>query len=119
MASPRRILLVDDHADSLMALQVFLEMHGYEIRQASTHAQALLLAEQWQPQVVFFDLNLRGALDGLALGQQLRQLLPHARLVILSGSVLEEVLNPLDRGKFDGFLSKPVDLQELLPYCQG
>jgi CheY-like chemotaxis protein len=119
MASFRRILLVDDHADSLMALQVFLEMHGYEIRQASTHAQAVLLAEQWQPQVVFFDLNLRGALDGLALGQQLRQLVPQARLVILSGSVREEVLHQLESDQFDGFLSKPVDLNELLTYCQG
>ena len=117
--APRRVLLVDDHADSMIALQLFLEMHGHEIRQALTHPQAIQLAEQWRPHVVFFDLNLRGALDGLALGQQLRKLLPHARLVILSGSVREEVANYLQHGQFDGFLSKPVDLQELLPYCQG
>ncbi|MFQ3650973.1 MAG: response regulator, partial [Gemmataceae bacterium] len=71
-SSSRRILLVDDHADASLALQLFLEMNGHEVRLATTIGQALQLGEQWRPDVVFLDLNLQGTLDGFLLGQQLR-----------------------------------------------
>ncbi|MFQ3652527.1 MAG: response regulator, partial [Gemmataceae bacterium] len=86
---------------------------------ATTIGQALQLGEQWRPDVVFLDLNLQGTLDGFLLGQQLRSVVPDACLVALSGSVREEIVDRLESVRFDGFLSKPVDLQDLLPFCQG
>ena len=115
---PCRILLVDDHADALSALQLFLEMSGHEVQQAADVEQALRLAKEWNPDVVFLDLNLSGQFDGLTLGETLRRTYPRLRLVALTGSMRQDVQERLMRAQFNGYLTKPVDIHELLPYCQ-
>jgi DNA-binding NarL/FixJ family response regulator len=87
------------------------------VRQANRVEQAWQVAQEWTPEVVFLDLNLRGSFDGLALGEQLRRLLPQARLVALSGSMRQDIHERLVAARFDGFLSKPVDIHDLLPFC--
>lgn len=113
-----RILLVDDHSDSLIALQLFLEMSGHQVQLAANVEQALRLVKEWMPNVVFLDLNLSGQFDGLTLGETLRRSHPTLRLVALSGSIRQDVHERLTRAQFNGYLTKPVDIHELLPYCQ-
>jgi len=52
-----RILLVDDHADSIRPMQLFLEASGYEVTTADTVATALRAATQNQFDLLVSDIG--------------------------------------------------------------
>lgn len=66
----RRILIVDDDADSAEALALALGA-GHEVRLAADGASALKAAEEFRPDVVLLDIGLPG-MDGYDVGRRLR-----------------------------------------------
>ena len=54
---PKRVLLVEDHEDTRAALQVFLELKGYEVTIAGDVSSAVELARQ-EPDVMVCDIGL-------------------------------------------------------------
>ena len=105
----RRVLVVDDNADSAMSLSVLLEMEGHEVRAAGNGLAAMRELEQFDAQVVLLDLGLPG-LDGYATADLIRQRCGTAApyLVALSGYG-----PPTWTGGFDAYLSKPLELSQL------
>jgi len=101
----RRILVVDDNADSAMSLTVLLEMEGYEVRSARNGLAAMQELERFAAQVVLMDVGLPG-LDGYATADLIRQRCGTAApfLVALSGYA------PQEAGSFDAHLTKPLQL---------
>lgn len=100
----RRILIVDDSADSAMSLSVLLEMEGHEVRSARNGLAALQELEQFAADVVLMDVGLPG-LDGYATADLIRQRCAAAApyLVALSGYA------PTQSGGFDAHLAKPLE----------
>jgi PAS domain S-box-containing protein len=106
----RRVLVVDDQADSTEALALLLRLRGHEVRTASDGPSALEEFARYLPEVVFLDLGLPG-MSGYDVARRLRAM-PEARdvrLVALTGYGTEA-----DRGRtraagFDVHLAKPVD----------
>lgn len=106
----RRILIVEDHADTAEGLAEVLASWGYEPHIAGNGSQALALASALQPDVVISDLGLPD-IDGIELGRRLR-LLSDGRgtvLVALSGSSRDDGSD----SPFDHRFVKPVDLAVL------
>ncbi len=105
----RRILIVDDNADSAMSLSVLLEMEGHEVRSARTGTEALQLLERFDAHAVLLDIGLPG-LDGYATADLIRQRRGPASpyLVALSGYG-----PPANPGGFDAHLMKPLELARL------
>jgi signal transduction histidine kinase/CheY-like chemotaxis protein len=102
----RRILIVDDDADSAMSLSVLLEMEGHEVRSARNALAAIQELEQFEAQVVLMDVGLPG-LDGYATADLIRQRCAAAPyLVALSGYAPKP-------GGFDAHLAKPLELAHL------
>jgi signal transduction histidine kinase len=101
----RRILVVDDNADSAMSLTVLLEMEGHEVRSARNGLAAMQELERFAAQVVLMDVGLPG-LDGYATADLIRQRCGTAApfLVALSGYA------PQEAGSFDAHLTKPLQL---------
>src|SRR4051812_39026503 len=62
----RRVLIVEDHADSRDSLRVLLSIHGCEVRVAANALDGVRQAIDWRPDVVISDINLPG-LDGWQL----------------------------------------------------
>lgn len=112
-AIARRILIVDDNADSAMSLSVLLEMEGHEVRAAGDGMTALQELERFDAQVVLLDIGLPG-LDGYATADLIRQRRGAATpyLVALSGYA-----PTADEGSgkavFDAYLTKPLQLGSL------
>jgi two-component system, sensor histidine kinase len=71
-----RILLVDDHRDTLEIFSTLLEMWGHEVRPVQRPALALSTALEFLPDVVFLDLGMP-EMDGSEVARLLRQ---HPRL---------------------------------------
>lgn len=84
--SPRRLLLVDDHADSLESMAMLLEAHGHSVSCASDRAQAFALAAQIRPEACVLDIGLPD-LDGDELMDRLRRLpqCANASFIALTG----------------------------------
>lgn len=66
----KRILVVDDHADTLTFLRELLEGEGYEVRTAGTAARAEAAAYEAQPDLILLDVMLPDG-DGLNLARRL------------------------------------------------
>ena len=115
----RRLLLVDDERDVLMALAGYLELRGAEVILASSsrEAEAALRREGVQPDLIVTDYRLGSDDDGVSLLNLLRALYgPSLPGIILTGESSPETLRIL-AGSGYPMLSKPVhphDLESLI-----
>lgn len=84
-----RILLVEDDAHVRAVLSSALEgaaASAMKILEASDGNQAIDLARNLQPQVIVCDSSMK---NGENLGERLRSLVPHSRIISFSGSTAE------------------------------
>ena len=88
------ILLVDDHADSLVPLARLLRRCGYEVAAAATVSEGLEAAARRVPDVIVSDIALPDG-DGCDLLHRVRHTHPAVRGVAvtgLTGNALESFL---------------------------
>jgi len=102
-------LLIDDDPLYLATLQRSLSRHHYDSRTASDFEAALALARQPGNHFDFALIDLKlGNRSGLDLIGPLRQLLPAARLVLITGyASVATAVEAIKRGA-DNYLLKPV-----------
>jgi PAS domain S-box-containing protein len=105
-APAARVLLVEDHPDTLVALSQLLELYGYTVRTADTVASALQVAEGERIDVVISDIGLPDG-SGLDLMRQLLARRP-VQGIALSGFGMEEDLRKSLEAGFLEHLTKPV-----------
>jgi two-component system, response regulator, stage 0 sporulation protein F len=109
------ILIVEDEHDVLTAFRAVLRHAGYEVRTASTIPTALQVLDTERPDLVLLDIKLGNMdqNDGLDLLQQMRERVPHLKVVVVS-AYLDLVTRQaaLDGGALDCW-PKPVTMQML------
>jgi two-component system KDP operon response regulator KdpE len=106
------ILIVDDDASVRWALHTVLHTLGFSTSQASDGEQALLLARASPFDVVLLDINMPG-MGGLQTCRQLRRLLPHIAILMLTVRDSEEdKVEALEAGA-DDYVTKPFHIREL------
>jgi CheY-like chemotaxis protein len=109
-----QILVVEDNAAARDTLRFVLELEGHRVEVAADGRTGMAAAERARPQVAFVDIGLPGV-DGYEVARRLR--VAHGatlRLFAISGyGQPEDVRRALDAG-FDGHLTKPVEIDEVL-----
>lgn len=68
---PLRVLIVDDQPDVVELLTLLVERFGHRCRMAFTGDEALLIADEFKPEVVLLDLGLPDR-SGYDVGRELR-----------------------------------------------
>ena len=108
------VLLVDDEADILRAMQGLLKTLSYRPLFAENGTEAVKLYGFWRPELVLLDVNMPG-MDGLECARQILELDPHARIVIFSGyePVQPRLPDLFEKKLLKGYLTKPADIFEL------
>ncbi len=108
---PKKILVVDD-MDLIKDVFVdYFQDTVITVLTANTGEEALLIAAEEKPGIIFMDLNLVG-MDGRTVTEQLHNQADTATIpvVVMTGEILEEAdYKPL----FDDFLQKPFRLEAL------
>src|ERR1700686_2207955 len=122
MTDAVNILLVDDEPGMLRYIRTLLEVDDYTVQTASTGEEALQQVEQGlRPDLVLLDLLMPG-IDGLQTLEQLRQLVPGLKVVMLSCvSDTRKVVQAIRLGAQD-YLTKPFQKAELttvIDQCLG
>jgi CheY-like chemotaxis protein len=106
-----RILIVEDHADTLRILAHLLGHFGHEISTADSRQSAFRFLESKRFDVVLSDIGLPDG-TGYDVVSQAKQTQP-IKAVALTGYHREEDIRRGKEAGFDFHLSKPVDFQEL------
>jgi len=111
--SPRHVLVVDDEPLIRWSVAETLSDLGYDVEQASDAGDALrLVTTSAVPfNVVVLDLRLPD-MDDLSLLGTIRQLLPHALLILMTAFGTPEIMSEA-RTIGASVLSKPFELDQL------
>lgn len=119
-----QILVVEDNAKNMTLLRDVLRATGYRTLEASTAEQALLLAMEHGPALVLMDIRLPD-MDGVEALGRLRMDKRTASIPVLAVTA-QAMKGDRERSMeagFDGYLSKPLDIDELLAtvarHCEG
>jgi DNA-binding NtrC family response regulator len=122
MSNKAKILLVDDEPGMLRYIKTLLEVDDHKVETASTGEQALERVQKGlQPDLVLLDLLMPG-IDGLQTLEQLRQMQPGIKVVMLSCvSDTRKVVSAIRLGAQD-YLTKPfekAELDKVIDQCLG
>ena len=109
-----RILLIEDHPDTLRMMQRLLERSGHQVTPAASQREALRLAEGQAFDLIISDLGLPDG-SGLELIRQLRSRTPDSppKAIALSGYGMESDIEKSRRAGFAEHLTKPVNFRVL------
>jgi len=108
-----KILLVDDDPGLLRLLSIRLRAEGYDVEAVESAHKALATLNRFSPDLVITDLRM-DKMDGIGLLKELQTRSPGLRVVIITahGTIPDAVI-ATQSGAF-GFLTKPIDKDELM-----
>jgi two-component system, cell cycle response regulator DivK len=119
-----RVLIVEDNEKNMKLVRDILQAIGYSPLEASSGEAALVLAAESAPALVLMDIQLPD-LDGAEALQRLRSDERTAEIPVLAltAQAMQGDRERFLAAGFDGYLSKPVDVDELIEtvrrYCDG
>jgi CheY-like chemotaxis protein len=112
----RRILVVDDNVDAARALaRLLTRLYGQEVRVANDGPEAMMIAEEFRPEVILLDIGLPG-MDGNEVARRLRERpeFEKALIVALTGWGQESDVERSRAAGFDHHLVKPANPEAIL-----
>ena len=112
MSSKATILIIDDEAQIRKLLEITLESNGYNITQAATAKDGMIMAANHPPDMIILDLGLPDE-SGHSVLKQLREWYSNPVIILSVQSSEEDIITALDSGAND-YLVKPFRTGELL-----
>jgi len=111
--SKGKILLVDDDPGLLRLLSIRLRAENYEVEAVESAHKALAVLHRFRPDLVVTDLKM-DKMDGIGLLKELQTKSPGLRVVIITAhGTIPDAVTATQSGAF-GFLTKPIDKDELM-----
>lgn len=108
-----RILWTDDEIDLLKPHIIFLQGKGYEVDTATNGTDAIELSKQNDYDIIFLDENMPG-LSGLETLSQIKDILPHTPIIMITKSEEEDIMDEAIGSKITDYLIKPVNPNQIL-----
>lgn len=114
VATPLRVLIVDDNVDAAESMEMLLKVTGHDVRMVHDGQAALETALDYRPSVMVCDIGLPG-LNGYEVAKRIRQdpILNHIVLVALTGYGQELDRETSLQAGFDHHMVKPAGFAQL------
>jgi two-component system cell cycle response regulator DivK len=114
MASPSRVLVVEDNPLNLKLVRDVLVHAGFDVVEARSGEDGIARAREYQPDIILMDLQLPG-IDGTEAmrtikGSPIGSSIP---IVALTAFAMSEDRERALRNGFDGYLIKPISVRDL------
>jgi len=109
---PLRILLVDDHADTLRVLRRLLNTSGHAVTTAGSVADAVRAVQADGFDLLVSDIGLPDG-TGLDVVRAARSRHPDLPAIALTGYGMEQDVRNSREAGFNAHLTKPIDLKQL------
>jgi two-component system cell cycle response regulator DivK len=119
-----QVLVVEDNAKNMKLFRDVLQAAGYRTLEATTGARAVELATEHGPDLALMDIQLPD-IDGVEALGRLRadERTASMPVLALTAQAMEGDRERFLAAGFDGYLSKPVNIAELVAtvqrYCDG
>lgn len=111
--STKTILWVDDEIDLLAAHMIFLRERGYKVLESTNGDDAIELVREGGVDLVLLDEMMPGR-DGLSTLEGIKDISPHLPVVMVTKSEEERLMDEAIGKKIDDYLTKPVNLSQIL-----
>ncbi len=112
--SIKKILYIEDDPVNIIFMKnLFEDMEDYLLEVAMSGEEGLMLSVEQVPDLVLLDLNLPG-IDGFQVFRTLKsdaktEFIP---VIAVSADVMDQTMKKIKKMGFNGYLSKPVDIDE-------
>lgn len=115
----KRVLIVEDNEKNMKLVRDVLQATGYSTLEATTGEEAIELSLSQAPALVLMDVQLPG-IDGVEALERLRQNERTASIPVLAltAQAMSGDRERFLEAGFDGYLSKPIDVAELIQVVQ-
>jgi two-component system, NtrC family, response regulator HydG len=108
-----RVFVIDDDRDHAESIADVLMMHGYEVELAFSGEAALERYREADFDIAFMDVKLPG-MNGVETFFEFKKIRPNARVMMMTGFSLEQLIaQAVDNGAL-GVLRKPFAIEDLL-----
>lgn len=109
----KRILVVEDEIITATDLQSSLIALGYEVPAIVLNGEdAIRMAQETRPDLILMDIKLDGAMDGIEAANEIGKT-ESIPIVFLTACTDNEVLERSKKHQLYGYLTKPVNMQNL------
>ena len=110
-----RVLVVEDNEKSMKLFRDVLDASGYRTLEATTGSEAVAMVSEHTPDLVLMDIQLPD-LDGVQALHRLRAAPRTATIpiVALTAQAMQGDRERFLRAGFDGYVSKPVNVRDLI-----
>lgn len=109
----KTILWVDDEIDLLSAHIIFLGERGYKVLEAANGDDAIEIVKKGGVDLVLLDEMMPGR-DGLSTLEGIKEHNPNLPVIMVTKSEEEHLMNEAIGKKIDDYLTKPVNLSQIL-----
>lgn len=108
------ILVVDDSATNRLMLRDILVYHGYDVLEAQTGEEGILLVKEAAPDIVLMDIQMP-LMDGVAATAIIRndQAAKHIKIIAITSMAMKGDRERILAAGFDDYIAKPIDTREL------
>ena len=111
--SPRTVMVVEDHKNSLMVLQKMLELLGIEVTPAENGREAVdIFARRSDFDLILMDLKMP-VMDGYSAMVEIKKINPEMKIIAETAYALSGDDRKILSAGFDDYLPKPITLESL------
>jgi two-component system, NtrC family, response regulator HydG len=118
MTAKLNILVVDDDIDNALSLGEIFEMEGHGVSVVHSGQEAINEYVKQSFDVAFMDVMMPGK-NGVESFMEIRGLRPQAKVYMMTGYSVDELLRQAARGGALGVIEKPFDAAEVLRATQS
>jgi CheY-like chemotaxis protein/anti-sigma regulatory factor (Ser/Thr protein kinase) len=115
----RRVMIVDDNSDNLAMLSALLASLDFIVETASNGKECLDKFAAFRPDLIMVDLLMPG-MDGAETVKRLRRMDfgQEVKVIAVTAHAFDDIREMCLKSGFDDFITKPVDLGDLLNSLQ-
>ncbi|WP_054705756.1 response regulator [Bacillus sp. JCM 19041] len=107
-----KVLIVDDQFGIRVLLTEVLQKDGYEMFQAASGKEALLIQETENISIVLLDMKIPG-MDGVEILKRLKEKQPEIKVIMMTAyGELNMVNEALENGALS-YMAKPFDIEDV------
>jgi two-component system response regulator HydG len=108
-----RVLVIDDDRDHAESIADILSMRGHRVEAAFSGEQGVEIFREQDFDIVFMDVKLPG-MNGVETFFEFKKIRPGARVMMMTGFSLEQLITQAIENGALGVLRKPFAIQDLL-----
>ena len=109
-----KVLYIEDNPDNMTLVKRVLEIEGYEVIEAATGSDGLMKASESGPDIIITDINLPD-IDGYEVTNSLKENehTAHIPVIAMTANVMKRDRESVFEAGCDGYIAKPIDIDEL------